>query len=378
MRGFEHVKVRYPIGDSRWSEEPAKEFKDGKIGFYEIEFICPKDIRVPILPRKRIEKGRAVGCSWSLEDGCGIYTSVDIEHAIETGYKVKFINKCLVYDKSGDVFSHYIDRFYKVKEDAERTGNKALRSIAKLFLNSLYGKMLARPIDRQTQVVNNAIEFNEFADKYNLMDYKIINRSRILVSGEVKGDGKLDKINKPRQLGAFVTAYSRRIMLFYMKAIDPTLKSKVFTYTDTDSLHIDSKAYFTLKEKGLIKPKATSTLGFLCSDVDDEGLIFCEDNICPKTYLYYYITQAGDIGITMKCKGIPKKALKVNHYCELGQKIEFFGMKKKTSKLTKADEEKGVPMFSVVNNTQTRTFAANEWKNMIFKDNEFYPIGYEF
>ena len=252
-----------------------------------------------------------------------------------------------------------------------------MRGIAKLLLNSLYGKMLMSPVDTQTEVVNNAIEFNEFVLKFNLVDYNIINDNKVLVCGSVKGDRKVEKINKPRQLGAFVTAYSRRIMLFYMKKIDPELKSSIFTYTDTDSLHISGEAYFELLKQGLIKTKQEAKLGYLCSDIKNEGVILKEINLAPKTYLYESIGNQDDIKTTMKCKGIPKKHLKEIDYECHGRQIEFCGLKKKTTKLTKEDREKGIALFSVCNSKQTRTFMKNVWTNMTFKDNQYYPFGYE-
>ena len=72
------------------------------------------------------------------------------------------------------------------------------------------------------------------------------------MTGDVLENKKIDRIQKPNQLGAFVTAYSRKIMLFYMKAIDPTLETMAFTYTDTDSLHIMGEAYLRLIKMGLI------------------------------------------------------------------------------------------------------------------------------
>jgi len=43
------------------------------------------------------------------------------------------------------VFSAYVDHFYKMKSDAEKEGDQAKRTFAKLFLNSLYGKFAANP-----------------------------------------------------------------------------------------------------------------------------------------------------------------------------------------------------------------------------------------
>ncbi|MDR3478844.1 MAG: DNA polymerase, partial [Gammaproteobacteria bacterium] len=175
MSGFDHMEVEYPLGYSRWSDEPLKEFRDKKMGFYEIRFSPPKDIRIPVLPRRKMLGERKIGVTWSLEDGEGVYTSVDILNAHEAGYRIKFIGKALVYDESGDVFSKYIKRFYKLKERAEKDGNRAMRGIAKLLLNSLYGKMLMAPIDSHTEIINNAIELDNFTWKFNLDDYQIIN-----------------------------------------------------------------------------------------------------------------------------------------------------------------------------------------------------------
>jgi len=79
----------------------------------------------------------------------------------------------------------------------------------------------------------------------------------------------------------------------------------------------------------------------------------------------------------MKCKGIRNKELKEKDFISHGRASEFDGLKKKTSKLTKDDREKGITLFSVCNTMQTRTFMKNSWTNMIFKDNQYYPFGYE-
>jgi len=209
-----------------------------------------------------------------------------------------------------------------------------------------------------------------------LVDYNIINENKVLMVGQVKGERRVEKITKPRQLGAFVTAYSRRIILFYMKEIDPSLKSMIFTYTDTDSLHVSGEAYFILQKKGLIRTKKEAELGYLCSDIKNEGVILREVNLAPKTYLYESIDNTDAIKETMKCKGIPKKHLQSIDYEKQGRAIEFFGMKRKTTKLTKRDIEQNIPLFSVCNNVQTRTFMKNVWTKMTLQDNQYFPRGY--
>ena len=101
MKGNDLIKIYYPTGTSRWSSSPKKEYDAGKLGLY----VAPRDILVPILPKKKFRNDRTIGIEWNLFPGDGVFTSVDIENAIDAGYEVEFHNKCLVYDdKSTKVF----------------------------------------------------------------------------------------------------------------------------------------------------------------------------------------------------------------------------------------------------------------------------------
>ncbi len=215
-----------------------------------------------------------------------------------------------------------------------------------------------------------------------------------------------------------------------MKAIDPTLKSMIFTYTDTDSLHILGKDAQKLEELGYIKSKNESKLGYLCADINDEGIITKEINLAPKTYIYEYIDKNNylngdtpkkrkkendkiqkirekseniiepddndDIKVekqnriekeikdlfvgTMKSKGIPKKCLKFDmyeNYENEKQICKFSGLKRIHKRITSKQREIGIHHFSIINNTQTRTFMAKNWDGFDFKDNQFYPKGYK-
>jgi hypothetical protein len=50
-------------------------------------------------------------------------------------------------------------------------------------------------------------------------------------------------------------------MMNYMKAIDPTFNTHIFTYTDTDSLHILGEHKNKLEKLGMIKSKEDASLG---------------------------------------------------------------------------------------------------------------------
>ena len=379
MCGYELLETTYPTGQSRWSNEPEKEYQNNKIGFYEIEYICPKDLIVPILPRKTINGG----LEWSLLDGEGVYTNIDIFNAKRQGYTIVFKNRCLVYDTNANVFKKFINKFYKMKEEAEKENNDVKRNIAKLILNSMYGKTLQKAIYTNTQIINNYKELMDFFSNYDITDISNLDDNRLIMTGEYLDKEK--RISKPCQLGAFVLSYSRSIMLIYMRAIDPELKTHIFTYTDTDSLHILGQHAEKLYQLGYIKSKEESKLGFLCSDIKKEGIIISEINLAPKCYTYEYINNSDQLKLnensTMKSKGIPLRCLNYEMYSNYKneeQICEFSGLRRKHTNLTKSDIDKELPFFSIVNNSQRRTFMKNNWGGMILKNNMYFPKGFNF
>lgn len=105
------------------------------------------------------------------------------------------------------LFTEYIDKWMEVK--ATNTG--ALRALAKLMLNSLYGKFATNP------VVTPKIPV--FDDENNVVK---------LVLGP---DDRRDPVYTA--MGAFITAYAREVTI---RAAQENYD--VFAYADTDSLHL--------------------------------------------------------------------------------------------------------------------------------------------
>ena len=239
MAGNDIFHVKFPVGILRWSNIPKWESKNNRLRYYEIEYFAPKDINYPILPRRKDDGG----IMWDLENGKGVYTNVDIRNSIKVGYKVRFINKCLVYDNSrDDIFSWYINKFYNLKaaEDnkPEDERNDAKRNICKLMMNGLYGKMLQCPIFEHEIIANNINDVYEFLKDNDFIDLDILDENKILIKGKPIVDNEDECINKLSQFDAFVLSYSRVLMQFYNTQLDPTLKKFTVSYTDTDSLHI--------------------------------------------------------------------------------------------------------------------------------------------
>jgi len=388
---FEVNKVYFPTGYSIEIEnnrsECEKAFESGKLGFYEISYICPKNIIIPILPKRKFIGNKGVGVIFDLVDGKSYFTSVDIENAITTGYKIVFTGNALIYEtKCSETFSNYVERYKSLKMSAEKDGNDALRSMAKLMLNALYGKTLQRPIVSDTSIISTIEEFDEFVKLNNITDFHKLNgSSKYIITGDKKEKNLC--MTKPCQMGSFVTSYSRRIMLFYMLQMDITLSKFTFTYTDTDSLHVYGEYAKVLEDNGFLVEKKNSDFGYLCSDIDDEGIILKEINLGPKSYMYIYLTSKGEVGIVMKTKGIPKGYLEregIDIFLNEETKIIKFDnpdipcFRKTGTKPNSKQLQKGLEEFSVYTVTDmSRTFLKTPWSRYKLEDNSFYPEGYE-
>ena len=376
----------YPIGLARWSENPKEDFESGKLGIFKVLWDCPnKKLRVPVLPVR--------GCSGldqTLQGREGVYNSIDIRNAMSCGYTFQFLDEALVWDEtSTTLFNDYTQKWFDIKkQESGDDGNKALRQIAKLFMNSLYGKMLQGEQCDAMTVCGTIHDFWRFQKVNKITDWLSVENndgSRSLVLFGINNTTE-SKPGKPRHLGSFIVGYSKQIMLNYMKQIDPKLESCVFTYHDTDSLHIFAESYHKLLAKGLIMDSDNSDLGMLCNDIKGDGLIIYEKNLGAKNYTYEYINNKGEIKTEYKCKGIMKKntlgdnedVLTPELYeSEEAKPLEYHSFKK-IMRPTKRQQELGLTTGDIQTIVNSRTFNKVIYNRMILYKNNYYPNGYDF
>lgn len=136
-------------------------------------------------------------------------TSVDLKLFLDhyNVYNVSWISG-YKFMQSKNMFKEYIDKWYAIKAQATKDGNKGLRQIAKDMMNSLSGKFGLRP---------------EVQEKIPYYDEKL--RFKL---GEVE---QRDSIYVP--VVSFITSYGRD------KALRSAQKNyDRFIYMDTDSLHL--------------------------------------------------------------------------------------------------------------------------------------------
>lgn len=140
-------------------------------------------------------------------------TSVDLEIFFEH-YEVYNIvyHSGWKFKSTTGLFKDYIDKWVEVKIESTKNGNKAMRTLAKLMLNALYGKFALNP---------------NVCSKIPYYDNGMIRYT----NGEKE---TREPIYIP--VGTFITAWARH------KTITSAQKVyKMFAYADTDSLHLELK-----------------------------------------------------------------------------------------------------------------------------------------
>lgn len=185
---------------------------------------------VPIIQLKN--NARFIGTEYLKDSGIErvelTVTSVDLE-LIKKHYKltnVSYLDGYMFKGKIG-LFQNYIDYWINVKNQATKEGNKGLRQIAKLMLNSLYGKYATNGISDV---------------KIPLMEGDVLKHQTKCTIDVDTFDGVL-KEDKERELNytamaCFITAYARKVTIEAIQDVGGLNKDSRFCYCDTDSIHI--------------------------------------------------------------------------------------------------------------------------------------------
>ena len=250
---YDEYPLGYPVEITENFGDPTKYF-----GFIECEVECPKDLYFPVLATK----GKKL--VFDLLDKRGVWTTLELNKAIEKGYKVKKIHKVLHFKRrSNQLFKKYVSTFLKIKQEAsgypdwvkndedklkyvkqyeEQQGilldrekisyNPGLRAIAKLCLNSLWGKFGQRLNMPKTEIISEKKKFHEIMlnDNYERQNFHFIDDERVEVTYKEKEDCIEKNYNTNIAIASFTTAHAR-LRLYH--ALE-TLNRQVL-YMDTDS-----------------------------------------------------------------------------------------------------------------------------------------------
>lgn len=158
-------------------------------------------------------------------------TSIDYR-SIQNYYDIEELEfiEGIIYtpeNTSNDIFNEYISKWRIIKEQAAREGNAGLKQLAKIMLNSLYGKF--------AQSIDNIETFFEFGE----------NGSLTVSEGSFDGKTSLKNMG----IAAMITSYAREILLDVANILSP----EEFLYCDTDSIIMTESGWRKIREvKGLL------------------------------------------------------------------------------------------------------------------------------
>lgn len=209
---YNHV---YPVGEPH--HFTPTEFDKYKRRPYYIKIRCSFVIKDNHLPFIQIKNSRWRDNEYITDSGEEpvelVLARPDFELMLEQ-YDINYeiIEGWWFYGKN-NIFDDYIDYWFKIKDEAAKQGNMVMKLVAKLHLNSLYGKFSMNPIRTSgTPVLDDSGKIK-------------------IKSSPVIGDGGYIP------LGAYVTAYARGVTV---RAAQKNYKT--FCYSDTDSIHLTDYA----------------------------------------------------------------------------------------------------------------------------------------
>lgn len=202
-----------PYGEGKFFKGKYKE--DKIYNLYVQMITCQFEVKENHIPTIQLKNNLAFIPTQYLESSDGedvtlCLTSVDLEMFLEHYEVYNLEYHCGWKFKSTiGLFKDYIDKWNAVKMESTLNGNQAMRTLAKLMLNSLYGKFALNP-----NVQSKIPWYDNGAIKYKLGAKET--REPIYIP-----------------VGTFITAWARhKTITSAQKVYDR------FIYADTDSLHL--------------------------------------------------------------------------------------------------------------------------------------------
>lgn len=337
--------VGHPVLSNKFTQKDENDLRDGTLfGFVSLTILPPTNLYLPVLPSKVNGKlvfslchACASECRQELCDHpphdralTGTWTTPELKLALEKGYRIIKVYQYLSYSKPEySLFAPYVNMWLKVKTEASgypssvssdqdkttyieqyhsREGvslnpenialNPAKRMIAKLMLNSLYGKFGQRANLTSTSFVTSYDEFLKLAldDTIAITGETEISENMLKVTWK-RSSEELTKANNTNiAVASFVTAYARLVLYDIMAKIEE-IRPYSLLYHDTDSV-------IFLRNKSDPRIQLGSFLGDLTNEIPSGSSIRRFVSLGPKTYGYETEDGQGNKDVVMKIKGL--------------------------------------------------------------------------
>jgi hypothetical protein len=231
---FVMLNNKYPIGAPTYFEGDILKNNNSPFGFFHCKITSPEELNHPILQIHVNNSTISPLGSWE-----GMYFSEELYNAKKYGYKFEILWG-YIFDKEY-IFKEYVNDLYNLRLSYPKSDPMNL--IAKLLLNSLYGRFGMNDDFIQTKIIPNK-EYSKFENKYI---NSILNVSKIADSylvqykdSQIDLDNSLDNFKKTHNINisksSAVTAYAR----IHMSQFKNNYTLPMLYYTDTDSVYFDN------------------------------------------------------------------------------------------------------------------------------------------
>nr|YP_010852515.1 DNA polymerase [Aureoboletus raphanaceus]WGL38744.1 DNA polymerase [Aureoboletus raphanaceus] len=174
-----------PIGDPTYIEGDTKAIEsiikdNSKFSFVEVDVDCSNELNYPLLlTRYKSSNSSGYRSIAPVGNWKGVYTSIEINRALELGYKFSF-HKAIYFD-SKIIFNDYVNYYYDMKKNSDK--NSSNYTISKLMLNSLYGRFGMNPYLPKHEIID-AEDHLDYMNKYDVIDIYPLSNNKELITYE--------------------------------------------------------------------------------------------------------------------------------------------------------------------------------------------------
>lgn len=238
------MKFDMPAGEMMEAETLDWRLVDKYVGFVECTVTIPPDCKVPPLPY-RADSGKLIFPTGTFS---GVWCAEELEllsHPLVRG-TLSDIKKVVWYRKK-PMFKEMVDHLYAFRDKKRPDYDKGLDAIAKLMLNSLYGKFGMK--EQRQEIV---FAENPPSEGHCILCHEETGRdmrvcTACLGSTPANGDigcavwYKKTTVSAPYiipSIAAYITTLARKRLWFHMA--DVVSQGKMLAYVDTDSVLTDA------------------------------------------------------------------------------------------------------------------------------------------
>ena len=367
----------YPKGHPEFISQPGHTDISQYFGLIQCKVLPPRHLYHPVLPYRHEGKLTFPLCAtcvkeqmpkrpWERTAQCNhtdeqrvltsTWCSPELHKAVELGYEVQYVYEVWHFHETCEgLFRDYVNTWLKIKQEAsgwpswvgndetkhqqyireyyEQEGiqleydnimkNPGLRTLAKMMLNSMWGKFGQRLNKSQVQEFDDPQQFHQFldTDKLDVRHVSVINDQSVEVLYEHQEEDIPVSPNLNIFVACFTTCWARLRLYETLELLGESV-----LYYDTDSI-------IYLEEPGQPTPVLGDYLGEFTSELDPDDYI--EEFVSGGPKNYGYQTKQGKV--ECKVRGFRLNSEGKNPVELQGHASERLGRNQKATQQTASD-----------------------------------------